>query len=61
MTKNLTTSEKIRVELKRKNMTQEQLAEALGINLMTISRRMSSNAWKPMEVFYMKHALGFEL
>ncbi len=38
----------------------EQLAEALGINLMTISRRMSSNAWKPMEVFYMKHALGFE-
>ncbi len=61
MTKNLTTSEKVRVELKRKNMTQEQLAEALGINLMTISRRMSSNAWKPMEVFYMKHALGFEL
>ena len=61
MTKNLTTSEKVRVELKRKNMTQEQLAEALGVNLMTISRRMSSNAWKPMEVFYMKHALGFEL
>lgn len=61
MTKNLTTSEKVRVELKRKNMTQEQLAEALGINLMTISRRMSSNACKPMEVFYMKHALGFEL
>ena len=61
MEKQLTTSEKVKIELSRKKMTQEQLANELGLNLMTISRRLSSNAWKPMEVFYMKHALGFEL
>jgi transcriptional regulator with XRE-family HTH domain len=57
----LTTSEKVKLELSRRKMTQEELGTALGLNLMTISRRLSSNAWKPLEVFYMKNALGFDL
>ena len=61
MNENLTTSEKVRIELKRKNMTQEDLGQALKLGKVTISNRMTSNAWKPLEVFYMKHALGFEL
>jgi len=59
--KRLTTSEKVKIELSRKKMTQEELAEKLNLNLITISRRLSSNAWKPLEVFYMKHSLGFDL
>jgi len=61
MNENLTTSEKVRIELKRKNMTQEDLGQALKLDKVTISNRMTSNAWKPLEVFSMKHALGFEL
>lgn len=57
----LTTSEKVKIELSRRKMTQEDLATALNINLMTISRRISTNAWKPMEIFYMKNALGFDI
>ena len=61
MGKRLTTSEKIKVELSRKKMTQAELAEKLNLDQMTISRRMTTNAWKTMEVFYMKNALGFDL
>jgi transcriptional regulator with XRE-family HTH domain len=61
MENRLTTSEKVKIELSRRKMTQEELAVALDLTLMTISRRLSSNAWKPVEVFYMKHALGFDL
>lgn len=61
MENRLTTSEKVKIELSRRKMTQEELAIKLELNLMTISRRLSSNAWKPIEVFYMKHALGFDL
>ena len=57
----LTTSEKVKIELSRRKMTQEDLATALNLNLMTISRRISTNSWKPMEIFYMKNALGFDL
>jgi len=57
----LTTSEKVRIELLRKNMTQAELSEILGVEPMTISRRLSSNAWKPMEVFFMVNKLKFEL
>lgn len=57
----LTTSEKVRIELLRKNMTQAELAELLNVEPMTISRRLSSNAWKPMEVFFMVNKLKFEL
>ncbi len=56
-----TTSEKIKIELSRKKMTQAELAKELNLDQMTISRRMTTNAWKPMEVFYMKNALGFDL
>ena len=61
MENRLTTSEKVKIELSRRKMTQEELGVALDLNLMTISRRLSSNAWKPLEIFYMKHALGFDL
>ena len=57
----LTISEKVKIELQRKGMTQAELAEKLHVEPMTISRRMTSNAWKPMEVFYMKNSLKFDL
>lgn len=57
----LTTSEKVRIELNRREMTQDELAIKLNVTSMTISRRMSSNAWKPIEVFYMKNSLKFDL
>jgi transcriptional regulator with XRE-family HTH domain len=57
----LTTSEKVKIELKRKGMTQYDLAKKLHIDQMTISRRIESNAWKPLEIFYMKHQLKFDL
>ena len=60
MENRLSTSEKIKIELSRRNMTQEDLAKKLNVDKVTISNRMTSNAWKPLEVFYMKHALGFE-
>ena len=57
----LTTSEKVKIELSRRNMTQTELGKKLNLNKMTISTRMQTNAWKPIEVFYMKHSLGFDL
>jgi transcriptional regulator with XRE-family HTH domain len=57
----LTTSEKVAIELRRKSMTQEDLADKLNVTPMTISRRMESNSWKPMEVYFMKHNLHFDL
>lgn len=57
----ITTSEKVLLELRRKGMTQEELAEKLNVTPMTISRRIESNAWKPVEIFYMKHKLNFNL
>jgi Trp operon repressor len=57
----LTTSEKVMIELRRKSMTQEELAEKLGVTAMTISRRIESNAWKPVEVYFMKYSLHFDL
>lgn len=57
----LTTSEKVRIELLRKNMTQADLAKALNVEPMTITRRLETNAWKPVEVFYMANKLKFEL
>lgn len=61
MEQKLTTSEKVKIELSRRKMTQEELGVALDLNKISISNRMTSNAWKPLEVFYMKHALGFDL
>ena len=61
MQERLTTSEKIKIELSRKKMTQAELAKELNLDQMTISRRMTTNAWKPMEIFYMKNALGFNI
>jgi transcriptional regulator with XRE-family HTH domain len=61
MENRLTTSEKIKIELSRRNMTQEDLAKKLNVDKVTISNRMTSNVWKPLEVFYMKNALGFDL
>lgn len=61
MEKKLTTSEKVKIELSRRKITQEELGVSLGLNKISISNRMTSNTWKPLEVFYMKHALGFDL
>ena len=44
-----------------KLLSEVDLAKKLNVDKVTISNRMTSNAWKPLEVFYMKHALGFEL
>jgi IS30 family transposase len=57
----LTTSEKVRIELLRKNMTQAELAKALNVEPMTISRRLETNAWKPIEIYYMTNKLKFQL
>lgn len=57
----LTTSEKVRIELSRKNMTQAELAKELNVEPMTITRRLDSNTWKPVEVFYMSNKLKFDL
>lgn len=57
----LTTSEKVKIELSRKKMTQKELAEKLGVKEMTISQRISSNAWKVTEIYYMKTELGFDI
>lgn len=61
MENRLSTSEKVKIELSRNKMSQLELAEKLNLDQMTISRRMNSNAWKPIEIFYMKHSLGFDL
>lgn len=61
MEKRLSTSEKIKIELSRRGMTQEDLAKKLNVDKVTISNRMTTNAWKPLEVFYMKNALSFDL
>ena len=57
----LTTSEKVKLELSRRKMTQEDLSKELNLDKVTISNRMTSNSWKPLEIFYMKHSLGFDL
>ncbi len=57
----LTTSEKVKIELLRRKMTQSELAEKMSLDKMTISNRMSSNAWKLIEVYFMKHELGFDI
>ena len=57
----LTTSEKVLIELRRKSMTYEDLASKLNVNQMTINRRIESNSWKPIEVYFMKHNLHFDI
>lgn len=57
----LSTSEKVKIELSRRKMTQVELGEKLGLDKMTVSKRMVTNAWKPLEIFYMAHSLGFDL
>jgi len=61
MIEKLTTSEKVKIELLRRKMTQTELAEKMSLDKMTISNRMSSNAWKDIEIYFMKHELGFDL
>ena len=57
----LSTSEKVLIELRRKSISREELADKLGVNAMTINRRIDSNAWKPIEVYFMKNKLNFDL
>jgi len=61
MLSELTISEKVKIELSRKKMTQIELAEKLGLNKVTISQRMTADSWKPTEISFMKHELGFNL
>lgn len=61
MENRLTTSEKVVIELKRRKMTQAKLGVELGLERVSITNRISSNAWKPLEIFYMKNKLGFDL
>lgn len=61
MKNRLTTSEKVVIELKRRKMTQAKLGVELGLERVSITNRISSNAWKQLEVFYMKNKLGFDL
>lgn len=57
----LSTSEQIRIELKRKNMTQIELAEELSLTKVSINIKLRDNIWKPAEVYMLKHKLGFDL
>lgn len=57
----LTTSEKVKIELSRKKMTQKELAEKLGVKEMTVSQRISSNSWKEIEIYFMRKELGFDI
>lgn len=45
----LTTSEKLKVWMKRKNYTQEEVAVKLGITRQTFILRMKQNELKPEE------------
>jgi Trp operon repressor len=57
----LTTSEKVLIELRRKSISRDELADKLGVNIMTVNRRIESNSWKPIEVYFMKNKLHFDL
>ena len=57
----LTTSDKVKLELMRKAMSQQDLAEKMNVTPMTISNRLKTNAWKPMEIYLMKNDLGFKI
>jgi transcriptional regulator with XRE-family HTH domain len=57
----MTTSDKVKLELIRKGMTQADLAKLLKVTPMTISLRLKTNAWKPMEIYHLKYDLGFNL
>lgn len=57
----LSTSEQIRIELKRKNMTQIELAEELSLTKVSINIKLRDNIWKPAEIYMLKHKLGFDL
>jgi len=57
----LSISEKVLIELRRKSISRDELADKLGVNLMTVNRRIESNAWKPIEVYFMKNKLNFDL
>ena len=59
--KTITTSEQIRIELVRKGITQAELAESLNLTPGAISYKIRDNIWKPVEIFYMKNKLGFDL
>ena len=56
----MTLKEHVKVNLVRKNMTQEDLAKELELTPMTISRRMSTNKWRKPEISHMKHVLKFD-
>ena len=57
----MTTSEKVKVNLMRKKMTQEELAKALELTPMTISRRIANNTWRVSEISHMKFVLKFDI
>lgn len=57
----LSTSEQIRVEMKRKNITQTELGEMLHLTQITICNKLKDNIWKPAEVYMIKHELGFNI
>lgn len=57
----MTTSEKVKVNLMRKKMTQEELAKELELTPMTISRRIANNTWRVSEISHMKFVLKFDI
>jgi IS30 family transposase len=57
----LTTSEKVRIELKRKCMTQQELAEQMEQSRFTIGSKMKSNSWNLGDIYIMRYKLKFEL
>ena len=56
----MTLREHVKVNLARKNMTQEDLAKELELTPMTISRRMATNNWRKPEISHIKHVLKFD-
>jgi len=59
--KEMSTSEKVILELYRKKMTQKQLAEKLDITTISVCYKIKNNTWKIGEIAFMKYELNFDL
>ncbi len=57
----LTAAEKIKIILKRKNMTSGQLADALGQTRQNLSNKMSRDNFSEKELREIAAALGCEI
>lgn len=57
----LSTSEQIKIELKRNDLTQADLANQMNLTPAAISLKLRDNIWKPAELFFIKHKIGLNI